>query len=359
MKTKTAPSISICLPVYNGQLYLEQAISNALNQTFDDFELLISDDCSVDSSTEIIASLAAQDSRIRHWRNQKNLGLFENYNKCMRQSAGEFIKLYAQDDLWEPVILAREYEILQENKDVALVSCARRIVDEDGQELKIMREHKANARMSHDQVLKENLLQLKNSIGEPSAVMFARRHMGEGFDRTFYHLGDIEYWFRVIGGLKYFYLDEALCAFRTHAASTTSKNAKGLRFALDMVRLGEKYRDFLEKNGVTKEAYSRLVAEATATHLKHLYRKGQTSLSDLLSVKSDSIDLMAQDLDTFKEILFYALLLAAETVEENFALKREWEFERNKLENDVALLIGSRSWRMTDPLRKVQRILKR
>ena len=76
-------------------------------------------------------------------------------------------------------------------------------------------------------------------------------------------------------------------------------------------------------------------------------------------MKSDSIDLMAQDLDTFKEILFYALLLAAETVEENFALKREWEFERNKLENDLALLIGSRSWRMTDPLRKVQRILKR
>src|SRR5271155_20695 len=78
MKPSSAcPKVSICLPVYNGEHYLAEAIESALNQTFEDFELLIADDCSQDSSAEIIARFAARDARIRHWRNPHNLGLFE------------------------------------------------------------------------------------------------------------------------------------------------------------------------------------------------------------------------------------------------------------------------------------------
>ena len=359
MATNATPTISICLPVYNGEHYLKDAIDSALHQTFEDFELLIADDCSSDSSEDIIADCARLDPRIKHWRNKHNLGLFENYNEAMRHASGKYIKLYAQDDFWEPTILARQFDTLVASPEVALVSCARRIVDENGRELKVMRERSGNTLMSYDEVLKENLLGLKNAIGEPSTVMFARDHIGDGFDKTLYHLGDIEYWFRVIGKYKYMYLDEVLCSFRTHSRSTTSKNSKGLRFALDMIKLGKRYRSFLDEIGVGEETYSRLVAEATATHVKYLSRKQSISLPDLLSVKNESLESLTEDLDGFKEVLFYALLIAGETLEENFALKREWEYERNKLENDIAKLMKSKSWRVTVPLRGAMKILRK
>jgi teichuronic acid biosynthesis glycosyltransferase TuaG len=347
------------LPVYNGEQYLKDAIESALRQTFQNFELLVSDDCSRDASSEIIRTCAENDPRIKHWRNSKNLGLFENYNEAMRHARGKYIKLYAQDDFWDETILSRELEMLVARENIALVSCARRIVDENGHELRVVRERSCETVMSYDEVLKENLLGLKNTIGEPSTVMFARDHIGDGFDKTLYHLGDIEYWFRVIGKHQYLYLDEVLCSFRTHSRSTTSTNAKGLRFALDMIKLGKRYRKFLEEIGVDEEMYSRLVAEATATHVKYLSRKRSISLQELLSVKNESIESMKEDLDGFKEILFYALLTAGETLEENYALKREWEFERNKLENDIAMLLKSKSWKVTLPLRGAMKILRK
>ncbi|HEY9682427.1 MAG TPA: glycosyltransferase [Oculatellaceae cyanobacterium] len=359
MNANATPQISICLPVYNGEQYLADAINSALTQTFSDFELLISDDCSTDSSSAIIATLAAKDSRIRHWKNEKNLGLFANYNAAMRQARGKFIKPYAQDDFWEPTILACELEALTANPTVALVACARRIVDENGQEIKVLAEYPNNTVLTYDEVLKDNLIGLKNTIGEPSTVMFPREHLGEGFDCGYYHLGDIEYWFRVIGKNKFLYLDEPLCRFRTHSKSTTSKNEKGLRFALDMLKMGSKYRTFLDDIGVSEETYSRLVAEATATHVKYLSRRGMLSLQDLLSVKSATPEAMQEDLAGFKEILFYTLLMAGETLEENYSLKREWEFERNNLEDKIAMLMKSKSWRLTIPLRRAMKILRK
>jgi glycosyltransferase involved in cell wall biosynthesis len=353
------PKVSICLPVYNGERYLAEAIKAALGQTFEDFELLIADDCSKDSSPEIIANFAARDGRIKHWRNAKNLGLFENYNETMRHATGQYIKLYAQDDLWEPTILAKLLDQLEKNPDVALVSCARRLVDENGQETNVLRERQGNTILSYEEVLKENLLDLKNYIGEPSTVLFPRDRIGSGFDKGFYHLGDIEYWFRLIGDRKYLYLDEVLCSFRTHNLSTTSKNAKGLRFALDMVKLGKSYRDFLATLGLNEEDYARMVAEATATHVKYLSRKGSVSLPDLLAVEHENVEAMVADFAGFKEVLFYALLIAGEALEENHALKREWEAERNKLENQIAMLMNSKSWRVTVPLRGAMKLLRK
>lgn len=352
------PKVSICLPVYNGERYLAAAIESALTQTFSDFELLISDDCSSDGSAQIIETFAQKDKRIKHWRNEPNLGLFANYNECMRRAKGEYIKLFAQDDLFDPTLLERLLDELSKNDDIALISCARRLVDENGIETRVLRAHKQSCMQTYEEVLKTNLLELKNVIGEPSTVMFARKMIGAGFDAAYYHLGDIEYWFRVIGKHKYFYLDEVLASFRTHSQSTTNKNAKGLRFAVDMVKLGRVYRDFIESAGLTEEDYTRLVAEATATHVKYLSRHEGITLKDLLSIEHESVESMKEDLAAFKEILFYALLIAGESLEENYALKREWEAERNKLENNIAKVLSSKSWKITTPLRGAFKILK-
>jgi len=81
------------LPVYNGETFIGEAIESVLAQTFDDYELLISDDGSEDSSLEIAHGYAKRDKRISAWKNPRNLGLFANYNACMNQARGKFINL--------------------------------------------------------------------------------------------------------------------------------------------------------------------------------------------------------------------------------------------------------------------------
>jgi glycosyltransferase involved in cell wall biosynthesis len=352
------PKFSILLPVFNGASFLGGAVESALSQTFDDFELLIADDVSSDNSFDLIQSFAKNDRRVIAWRNENNLGLFANYNACLKRASGDLIKPFAQDDVFEPTILEEFHKLLSGDESIVLVSCARRIVDRNDRETKVLRSFERDTTQTHEQAMRENLLSLVNHIGEPSTVAFRASCMGTGFDQDYYHLGDIEYWLRIIENGKYFYLNKTLCRFRQHSGSATNRNAKGLRFALDMVRLGKKYKPYLNGIGIADDAYSRLVAEATATHVKHLVRQRSISIDDLLSVEQPTDAATKSDLPIFKELAFHALLMAGDMMEENFALKQEWEAERNKLENEIAKIMSSRSWKITVPLRDAVKVLR-
>jgi glycosyltransferase involved in cell wall biosynthesis len=358
----TLPKVSILLPVFNGERYLGPAIEAVLAQTYGDFELIICDDVSTDGSAKIISDYAARDRRILAYTNHTNLGLFGNYNECLKKAQGQYIKPFAQDDLFEPVMLEKMVPLLDRDNEVALASCARRSIDSAGREIKVLsrsnNESKESAEFARDQVLLNNMLHLTNDIGEPSSVIFRRQWAGNGFDTEYYHLGDIEYWFRILEHGKYLYFNEALCSFRHHKDSTTTKNAQSLRFALDMLRLGKQYQDFLQEKGVTQAAYKRLVIETTASHMKYLMRRKQFCPEDFLTIEAGSPESMAAELLSFKEMLFYALLTAAEKVDENCSLKLEWEAERNRLEDTISRLLKSRSWKLTRPLRGAIKALR-
>src|SRR5438128_638658 len=108
-----SPPVSVLLPVYNGASYLPYAIESVLAQSYSDFELLISDDSSDDASPEIIDCYARLDRRISHWRNQSRLGLFANYNQCLKRASAKFIKPFAQDDVLDPAMLKETVGVLE------------------------------------------------------------------------------------------------------------------------------------------------------------------------------------------------------------------------------------------------------
>src|SRR5262249_40381711 len=103
----SVPTVSICLPVYNGERFLAEAIESVLEQTHRDYELLICDDLSHDSSLEIARTYARYDTRVTVWSNPQRLGLFANYNSSIERATGKYIKLFAQDDLLAPTMLER------------------------------------------------------------------------------------------------------------------------------------------------------------------------------------------------------------------------------------------------------------
>ena len=101
------PRISIGLPLYNGERYLEETLESVLSQDFTDFELLISDNGSTDSSQAICDAYARKDGRIRYTRLPKNLGAAANYNRVFRMAQGEYFKWIAHDDRIKPSFLSR------------------------------------------------------------------------------------------------------------------------------------------------------------------------------------------------------------------------------------------------------------
>jgi len=106
------PRVSIGLPVFNGEQYLEETLDSILAQTFSDFELIISDNASSDRTQEICRAYAVRDQRVRYYRNETNLGAARNYNQVFELSSGEYFKWAAYDDLCAPEFLARCVEIL-------------------------------------------------------------------------------------------------------------------------------------------------------------------------------------------------------------------------------------------------------
>ena len=128
----TMPRLTIGLPVYNGERYLAESIEALLGQSYTDFELIISDNASTDDTSLICGRYAKQDSRIRYYRQPRNVGLAPNHNFCARQARGELFKWAAADDLYHRDLLLRCVEVLDERPEVVLVHSYTAMIDEDG-----------------------------------------------------------------------------------------------------------------------------------------------------------------------------------------------------------------------------------
>ncbi len=130
------PIVSIGMPVYNGERYLEEALDSLLSQSFTDFELIISDNDSTDNTEEICKRYAARDGRIKYQRFDKNMGATQNYNHVVAEAVGKYFKWAAHDDLCKPTYLQRCVEVLDNDPEVGLCYPKTTIINEDSERVK-------------------------------------------------------------------------------------------------------------------------------------------------------------------------------------------------------------------------------
>jgi glycosyltransferase involved in cell wall biosynthesis len=123
-----APTVSIGIPTFNRPAFLTQAIQGVLRQTFQDFEIIISDDCSTDNTPEVARGIG--DPRIHYHRTQTNLRPPRNWNECVRLAQGEFFALLPDDDAYFPNFLAEMVSALRAQPEAAFAQCAYYIADE-------------------------------------------------------------------------------------------------------------------------------------------------------------------------------------------------------------------------------------
>jgi len=129
------PKVSVLMPVYNSEKFLNEAIDSILQQTFTDFEFIIIDDCSTDSSVAIVKSY--HDSRIIFHQNPSNLGISPTLNRGIGLAATELIARMDADDISYPQRLQTQFDYLTAHPECAMVSTAARMVAEDGSAIRI------------------------------------------------------------------------------------------------------------------------------------------------------------------------------------------------------------------------------
>lgn len=126
------PRVSIGMPVFNGELYLKEAVDSILAQTYQDFELIISDNASTDATEKICEAYAVKDRRVTYHRNKINLGGCRNQNRLVELSSGEYFMWAHHDDRRAPEYIEHCVRVLDDNPSVVLCYSKTSFIDENG-----------------------------------------------------------------------------------------------------------------------------------------------------------------------------------------------------------------------------------
>jgi glycosyltransferase involved in cell wall biosynthesis len=125
-------NVTIGMPVWNGEKFLQEAIESILAQTYGDFALVISDNASTDSTGEICRAYVKHDARIRYVRQEKNIGSTLNHREVFQRSSGKYFKFAAHDDVLAPEFIHECVRVLDRDETVVLCSPATVLINEDG-----------------------------------------------------------------------------------------------------------------------------------------------------------------------------------------------------------------------------------
>ena len=249
------------IPTYNYARFLPEAIESVLEQDWRDLELLISDDCSTDGSAEIIAAYAAKDSRIRFRIHATNLGMVQNWNWCLSEARGEYVKfLFGDDKLANRQALGKLLELLETNPSAALTASARYVIGEQSEILEIWDDFRKSGVHKGPEVIARCLDEAGNLIGEPSAVLFRRRDAAAGFNPRYRQFVDEEMWLRLLEQGDLAYTTEPLCCFRQHAQQQSELNKPTPVAKFEALRLFWEYHDkpYLGGRGFRQALFSQL-----------------------------------------------------------------------------------------------------
>ena len=129
--------LSVLMPVFNSEQFVAEAINSILNQTFTDFEFLILDDASTDKSFKIIKDFEKKDSRIKVFKNEKNLGVVESRNKLINLSKGKYIAWLDSDDIAIENRFEKQIKFLEEHSEIGMVGTDALIIDENSKKIGI------------------------------------------------------------------------------------------------------------------------------------------------------------------------------------------------------------------------------
>jgi glycosyltransferase involved in cell wall biosynthesis len=280
------------MPVYNGEKYIRQAIDSVMQQTYSNFELLLIDDASTDSSVEIIKGYT--DPRIRLIRNENNLGISDSRNRGIDLCNTEYIALMDDDDIALPTRLEKEIEFLDKNQDIDVVGGHLRVIDHKGQDM-----NKQWSVYLNPNYIKAYFL-LGNTVANGTAL-FRKKFVDEHnirFRNNYYGAEDYRFWVECSLKGKIANIDEIFLYWRTgHNHETGRVNAYNQKereeaidkihtFALEQAGFQLDSEEIYILNKVFKEEG---IVESKEV-LEKLYKALKTIAKQAHELKLDNVD---------------------------------------------------------------------
>ena len=241
------PKVSIVLPVYNGEKYLIEAIKGILNQTYNDFELIIVNDCSYDGTINILNYFANIDKRISVITNKKNIGLPMSLNRGFAIAKGEYFTWTSDDNIFHRNALEKMVLYLDMHPDCGLVFSDMNLINEKGEVI-------------GERICKNIELYKKNCIG--ASFMYrsgCEKKIGD-YDDGKRYIEDYDYWLRIASYFQIGKIEEILYDYRYHNDSLTLKKMKEIGERLTELRL--EYMDEIIKN-VDEVSLKNIIFEMT------------------------------------------------------------------------------------------------
>jgi glycosyltransferase involved in cell wall biosynthesis len=208
--------VSILLPVYQGELFLAESINSILNQSYDNFELIIINDGSTDKTGDIIAGY--KDKRISVVT-QKNKGLVESLNIGIKMTKSEYIARQDADDISEPTRLEKQVNFLESHKNVVMAGCSMKVVDMSSA---IMHEHRV---LLNNPELKQELL-MRSPFAHGSVMMRKDAVIkAGGYRKDEWPAEDYGLWLRMAEFGDFANLDEPLYIYRENTVGISASNS--------------------------------------------------------------------------------------------------------------------------------------
>jgi glycosyltransferase involved in cell wall biosynthesis len=254
-----ALKVSVVIPNYNHERYLPQRIESVLQQTYQDIEILLLDDCSPDNSRAVIEKYAAQDSRIRVIFNEQNSGsTFKQWNKAFNLARGQYIWIAESDDYAAPTLLEILVKHLDEDADIGLAYCNSNTVDENNEEITVLDNFYTDldpVLWTHDFVMEgrtliTNFMSYRNIIPNASAVVMRKSvidRVGRA-DESFRLNGDWVFWAALMANTKVAFVADKLNYFRFHLNNVRSKTLeKGIALS-ELTRVVRTIQQYGEPN---------------------------------------------------------------------------------------------------------------
>ena len=300
------PLVSIVIPTHDRPDYLTLALNSALAQTYENLQIVISDNSGNDLAREAIAEHLARDPRIV-FTTQTGGGFMENWFNALSHATGDYVNFLMDDDLFAPTKVARMVDYFVKYPTVRLVTSFRELIDADGKTLAPLpgtqRLFETDTVLAGTSMSEFILKAGMNLIGEPTTAMYRRQDVGAGLgrfcDRQYTVLTDLATWLEVMHGQHCVYIAEPLSYFRIHGGQDQRRvgtalgaNLEWLQLLLDGHMSGRFFAD--------KVAFREVLAGKLSVLLPHLaqrrddLREGDFDTEHILALVRKAMRLLLQ-----------------------------------------------------------------
>lgn len=226
------PLVSVIMPAYNAERYIKESIASVLNQTYQNFELIIVNDCSADKTLEIVESIVEKDKRVVLLNNTTNLGCADSRNRALQVAKGKYIAFCDSDDIWEKEKIQKQLNHIR-IQNVDMVFTAYEMIDGES---KFIKRRNIKEKVTMDSLLRENSIIFSTTLFKNKGKDNIR------FNRHWFHEDYVFLLECLQNGLMFCGADECLVKYRVHNQGRSFNKIGAAKHRWNI------YREFLKLN---------------------------------------------------------------------------------------------------------------